>query len=194
MRLGVRLGPFYASTGSRRRRGNSGCGDFLGWLIAIGVAVSWPFALGQRHGGGYHDWVWAVAIPWWLLLAAGLLAYSGSKGGGPGSTARGGSVAARSAYASRAANSEEGRAPLARSVAGFAKFLVWAAVICAAFGWPLMAGWELRWPGWIWAVAISWWVVLLIGLLVFAGSRASQGARKDAENARRQAAASEWNR
>jgi hypothetical protein len=163
-------------------------------LIAIGVAVSWPFALGQRHGGGYHDWVWAVAIPWWLLLAAGLLAYSGSKGGGPGSTARGGSVAARSAYASRAANSEEGRAPLARSVAGFAKFLVWAAVICAAFGWPLMAGWELRWPGWIWAVAISWWVVLLIGLLVFAGSRASQGARKDAENARRQAAASEWNR
>jgi hypothetical protein len=23
----------------------------------------------QMHGGGYHPWVWLIAVPWWIFLA-----------------------------------------------------------------------------------------------------------------------------
>jgi hypothetical protein len=45
--------------------------------MALGcVILGWPFLLGQKpHGAGWHAWVWAVAVPWWVvLLIAGLVA------------------------------------------------------------------------------------------------------------------------
>jgi hypothetical protein len=77
MRLGVRLGPFHASTSTRRRRRkSSGVGPFLAGVVFIGAVIFWPLALGQRPGGGYHGWVYAIAIPYWVLLGALALAYA----------------------------------------------------------------------------------------------------------------------
>ncbi|MGH3181334.1 MAG: hypothetical protein ACRDOE_05435 [Streptosporangiaceae bacterium] len=35
--------------------------------------------LGQKSGGGWHAWVWVIAIPWWLLLALAAIGYLISK-------------------------------------------------------------------------------------------------------------------
>ncbi len=67
MRIGTRVGPVYVSTGVGR-----GGGSIIGALIRLVVGalvIFWPLMLGQKASGGYHPWVWAIAIPWWLLLA-----------------------------------------------------------------------------------------------------------------------------
>lgn len=74
MRIGVRLGPFYASTGTRRRRrpasrGPAGCGSVIGWLLGVTLLVSWPLAL--RHA--LEGWAWVIVGVWWGLLALVLL-------------------------------------------------------------------------------------------------------------------------
>ena len=77
MRLGVHLGPFYASTSTRRRRGKSGGGGWIAAFFGLLLLIGWPFLLGQKPNGGNYGWVWAIAVPWWILLAlvvAGLLA------------------------------------------------------------------------------------------------------------------------
>ncbi len=40
-----------------------------GFLIVIPIAAGWPllFWLGQARNG-YHDWLWAIAFPWWIVL------------------------------------------------------------------------------------------------------------------------------
>jgi hypothetical protein len=80
MRLGVRLGPFYASTSTRRwrRRGSSG----RAWVLAFAlVVIFWPLLLGQKQGGGYQAWVWLIAVPWWILCILGLIGIATKKGG-----------------------------------------------------------------------------------------------------------------
>lgn len=70
MRVGTRVGPFYVSTGV----GSST--SLLGLAIkgAVGLlAVFWPLMLGQKANGGWHPWVWAIAIPWWILLALAVI-------------------------------------------------------------------------------------------------------------------------
>jgi hypothetical protein len=38
-------------------------------LIVIPIAAGWPllFWLGQARNG-YHDWLRAIAFPWWIVL------------------------------------------------------------------------------------------------------------------------------
>ena len=68
MRLGVRVGPFYFSGSTRRRRSRSvSIADGIKVLLVL-AAIGWPLELGQRPGGGWHLWVWAIAVPWWILL------------------------------------------------------------------------------------------------------------------------------
>jgi hypothetical protein len=83
VRVGVKLGPVYASTSTRRRRSRrsgrgGGSGTAFGWIVAL-IAIFWPLALGQKQGGGYHPWVWAIAIPWWVLVAFIGIGYLASK-------------------------------------------------------------------------------------------------------------------
>jgi hypothetical protein len=73
VRLGVHLGPFYASTSTRRRRGKSSGGGLIAGFFGLVLLIGWPFLLGQNPNGGYHGWVWAIAVPWWILLALVLL-------------------------------------------------------------------------------------------------------------------------
>jgi hypothetical protein len=73
VRLGVHLGPFYASTSTRRRRGKSSGGGWIAGFFGLVLLIGWPFLLGQNPNGGYHGWVWAIAVPWWILLALVLL-------------------------------------------------------------------------------------------------------------------------
>jgi hypothetical protein len=70
VRIGVKLGPFYASTGTRRRR-RGGSGSPIVWLVGLVIAayaVMWPLLLGQEKNGGYHLWTWFIGIPWWIFL------------------------------------------------------------------------------------------------------------------------------
>lgn len=81
MRIGVKLGPVYASTGTRRRRRGGG-GSLIGLIIGLMImafVVIWPLILGQKQGGGYHPWTWAIAIPWWIILALIAAGYVVSK-------------------------------------------------------------------------------------------------------------------
>jgi hypothetical protein len=79
VRVGMRLGPFYASTSTRHRRGSSGGGGALFKLVGILILIGWPLALGQKQGGGYHPWVWLIAVPWWILLALVAIGFLTSK-------------------------------------------------------------------------------------------------------------------
>lgn len=80
MRLGVHLGPFYAGTSTGRRRGGSGTGSLILGFFFLLLLIGWPFLLGQKPNGGYHTWVWAIAIPWWILLALAVAGWlAGSK-------------------------------------------------------------------------------------------------------------------
>lgn len=80
MRLGFHLGPFYASTSTRSRRGSTGGGGWIVGLFVLLLLVGWPFLLGQKPHGGYYAWVWAIAVPWWILLAFGVIGLlAGSK-------------------------------------------------------------------------------------------------------------------
>jgi hypothetical protein len=83
VRLGFHLGPFYASTSTRRHRsGRSGCSTVIGWLFGIILLVCWPLWLKHAIGG----WAWVIAGVWWGLLALALIAKltetSGTKDGG----------------------------------------------------------------------------------------------------------------
>lgn len=49
-----------------------------GGVIGL-LAVFWPLMLGQKASGGWHPWVWAIAIPWWILLALAGIGYLISK-------------------------------------------------------------------------------------------------------------------
>ena len=70
MRVGVHLGPFYASTSTRRRRrGTSPVLPVIGMVALAG----WPFAV--VHGPA----VWAVVIPWWIVLIAAAIAVSAGR-------------------------------------------------------------------------------------------------------------------
>jgi succinate dehydrogenase hydrophobic anchor subunit len=83
MRLGVKVGPFYAGTSTRRRGRSSGSsvGTVLVLLLVL-VVVFWPLYFGHEANGGYHAWVWAIAIPWWMLLTfLFLVLLLGSKSG-----------------------------------------------------------------------------------------------------------------
>ena len=66
------LGPFYVSTGVGSTTSLIGLAvrGIIGLLI-----VFWPLMLGQKSGGGWHSWVWAIAIPWWILLALAGVGY-----------------------------------------------------------------------------------------------------------------------
>ncbi len=83
MRVGVKLGPLYASTSTRRRRRGGGSGSFIGLIIGLMIVafiIFWPLVLGQRRGSGYYAWTWAIAVPWWLLLLVAAIGYAASKG------------------------------------------------------------------------------------------------------------------
>lgn len=73
MRLGIHLGPFYASTSTRRRRGNTGGGRLVLGFFGLLLLIGWPFLLGQKPNGGNYGWVWAIAVPWWILLALAVI-------------------------------------------------------------------------------------------------------------------------
>jgi hypothetical protein len=73
MRLGVHLGPFYASTSTRRRRGKGSGGGWIAGFFGLLLLIGWPFLLGQKPNGGNYGWVWAIAVPWWILLALAVL-------------------------------------------------------------------------------------------------------------------------
>lgn len=89
MRLGVHLGPFYASTSTRRRRGKSSSGGKVAaWVFGL-AAIFWPLALGQKPGGGYHPWVWLIAVPWWILCVLVLLGIAVSRNGSTDSGTQG---------------------------------------------------------------------------------------------------------
>lgn len=78
MRLGVKVGPFYAGTSTRRRRrGGSSFGEALGLLLVLFFAF-WPFYLGKELHGN-HALVWSLAILWWLLLLFVFIALLTSK-------------------------------------------------------------------------------------------------------------------
>jgi hypothetical protein len=66
MKVETRVGPFSVST-------DVGSVTSLIGLAARGVigllVVLWPLMLGQKANGGWHPWVWAIAIPWWILMA-----------------------------------------------------------------------------------------------------------------------------
>jgi hypothetical protein len=67
VRVTAQLWPFFARTiraGWRDRwRARTG------FLIVIPIAAGWPllFWLGQARNG-YHDWLQAIAFPWWIVL------------------------------------------------------------------------------------------------------------------------------
>jgi hypothetical protein len=66
MMVGTRVGPFYVSTGVGSTTSLIG----LAVKAVVGLlAVFWPLMLGQKASGGWHPWVWAIAAPWWILLA-----------------------------------------------------------------------------------------------------------------------------
>jgi hypothetical protein len=70
MRVGVKVGPFYASAGSRRRGrrgGNSMVQVMFGLIIVVGV-LFWPLDLAQTSNGGLHWWGWLLLPPWWFIL------------------------------------------------------------------------------------------------------------------------------
>lgn len=83
MRVGMRVGPFYASTSTRRRRSRRGsAGQGFGLVVAL-AAVIWPLIIGQENNGSYRWWMWLIAIPWWillLLLAVGYVVSKNDKG------------------------------------------------------------------------------------------------------------------
>jgi sterol desaturase/sphingolipid hydroxylase (fatty acid hydroxylase superfamily) len=79
VRLSVKAGPIYVGTSTRRRSQNGGCGSFIAVIFFLGAVAFWPLALGQEPNGGYHPWVWAIAIPWWMLLTFALIVLAGSK-------------------------------------------------------------------------------------------------------------------
>jgi hypothetical protein len=73
MRLGVKIGPFYASTGTRRpRRGGNSVGQLMvGLVLVVGFvlfALCWPLYLAQNHHGGVYWWGWLLLPPWWFIL------------------------------------------------------------------------------------------------------------------------------
>jgi hypothetical protein len=72
MRIGTRVGPFYVSTGVGSTT------SLLGLAvrgIVLLLAVFWPLMLGQKASGGWHPWVWAIAVPWWILLALAVIGH-----------------------------------------------------------------------------------------------------------------------
>ena len=66
MKVETRVGPFSVSTDVETIAS-------LAWLVvkaAIGLLFIFrPLMLGQKANGGWHPWVWAIAIPWWILVA-----------------------------------------------------------------------------------------------------------------------------
>jgi hypothetical protein len=78
VRVGTRVGPFYVSTGVGSTTSLIGLAvrGVIGLLVVI-----WPLMLGQKSGGGWHPWVWAIAIPWWILLALAGIGHLMSKAG-----------------------------------------------------------------------------------------------------------------
>jgi hypothetical protein len=78
MRIGTRVGPVYVSTGVGRRGSGSLIGALIGLVIGA-LVVFWPLMLGQNSNGGWHPWVWAIAIPWWILLALAVIGNQISK-------------------------------------------------------------------------------------------------------------------
>jgi hypothetical protein len=85
MRIGVKVGPFYAGTSTRRRtrrrgRGGSSAGEVVGLFFVLIIAF-WPFYLGQEVNSKYHALVWVLAGLWWLLILFVFLLLRGSKSG-----------------------------------------------------------------------------------------------------------------
>lgn len=76
MRVGTRVGPFYMSTGVGST--TSLIGLAVRGVIGL-LVVFWPLMLGQKANGGWHPWVWAIAVPWWILLALAGAGYLISK-------------------------------------------------------------------------------------------------------------------
>jgi hypothetical protein len=71
VRVGVRVGPVYASARTPKSSGGGGgCAAVLG-IIALTGLVTWPLAIGNKPHGGHYLWVWAIAIPWWILCTIG---------------------------------------------------------------------------------------------------------------------------
>jgi hypothetical protein len=69
MRIGVHFGPFWASTSTRRRPGRR-----VAVPVIVAVALAgWPFAV--IHGA----WVWALAVPWWIVLTVAAIAVSAAR-------------------------------------------------------------------------------------------------------------------
>jgi hypothetical protein len=82
MRLGVKVGPFYASTGTRRRRrGGNSAGQLLFGILFIGAILVLPLGLAQNNHGGFYWWGWLLLPPWWLILLIAYGAYQNAKDG-----------------------------------------------------------------------------------------------------------------
>ena len=68
MRLGVKVGPFYASTGTRRRRRGNSVGQLLFGILFIGAILVLPLGLAQNSHDGFYWWGWLLLPPWWFIL------------------------------------------------------------------------------------------------------------------------------
>lgn len=69
IRVAVRTWPFFAGMWTAFSRG-PGLRICLGLSIGVPVVTGWPllFWLVQEQDG-YHSWLRAIAIPWWIVLA-----------------------------------------------------------------------------------------------------------------------------
>lgn len=84
MRFGVKVGPFYASTSTRRRRGNN---SVVGWVFALALIAGvlfWPVFPAENAHGDVPWWGWLLLIPWWLTLFIGYGVYLNVKDRKPG--------------------------------------------------------------------------------------------------------------
>jgi hypothetical protein len=65
MKVQIGHGPFSVSTDVETIAS-------LAWMAVKAVLglllVFWPLMLGQKANGQWHPWVWAIAIPWWILV------------------------------------------------------------------------------------------------------------------------------
>jgi hypothetical protein len=66
MKVETRVGPFSVSTDVETIASLAS----LAVKAVIGLLfIFWPLMLGQKANGGWHPWVWAIASPWWILVA-----------------------------------------------------------------------------------------------------------------------------